>query len=269
MMTATRTTRHGLGVVEVLVAVGILAVNVIGWSALLMLAVSLVRRIGEIGEGPGASLSASAECGLNFIVPFVGSRCRLGGVRRGHVVDTPVRRRRAGFTIVEVLVAAAIGAVILGSVVALTGTSSRASRAVRASADSHVVRAGVPLLVTNIVEVAGRGLDQGCGLAAVVGDDRVVVRRVLTDGAVVEEELFAARDGGGRPALYLRRVPHARQPWVEDVTGFVVQRIEVESSAAQPARVASIVVRVTHMLLDDPLTIDVALPHRPCLEAPP
>ncbi len=255
----------GFGLVEVLVALAVLALNVLAWSAVLSLALTLVRRIGELAAGADTALIAYEACELAFVVPFVSADARRGMAfgRSSIVASTP---RRSGLTLVELLVALAIGSIVLANVAAMLAASSRAAQHATARADAYIVRSALPMLVTEVVEAAGRGLDDACGLVAAVGGARVTVRRALLDGTVVEEDVFAALDGAGRPALYLRRVPHARQPWVEDVTRFMVGEIEPISSAASEARVSGIVLYIVHEALDDPLAIDVPLPHHPCVE---
>ena len=176
---------------------------------------------------------------------------------------------RSGLTLAEMLVALAVGAVVLAGVAAMLAALSRAVHRATASANAQIVRSALPMLVTERVETAGRGLDETCGLVTTVGGTRITVRRALLDGTAFGEEVFASFDAVGRPALYLRRVPHARQPWVEDVTGFLVERIEYEPYTRAPARASSITLLVEHDALDGPLMFDVPLSHRPCVEAPP
>lgn len=257
----------GFSLVEVLVALTILALNVLAWSTVLSLALTIVRRIGELAAEPDPALTAFEACGLAFVAPLVsvGARHEKAGARSSAAALIP---RRSGLTLVELLVALAIGSIVLSTVAGMLTASSRAAQHATVRADAYIVGSSLPMLVTEVVEKAGRGLDAACGLVAVVGGTQVTVRGALRDGTVIEEEVFAALDGAGRPALYLRRVPHARQPWVEDVTGFTVGDIQLTSSALPEVRVISVVLSIVHESLEEALAIDVTLPHRPCVEDP-
>ena len=268
MRRTSRSSNRGLGLVEGLVALAILALNVLGWSAALSLALALVRRIAELVAEMGTTSFDGAMCGLALLVPQFSARSR-GDVCSVGAIASARRPRRSGLTLLEVLVALTVGVAVLSGIAAMLAGTSRAVRFASQSADAHIVRAAIPMLVSDVVAAAGRGFDDTCGLVASVGGARLVVRRALPDATVVEEEVFAGFDGAGRPALYLRRVPHARQPWVEDVTGFLVERIEFEPYTMAPARASSITLLVEHDALDGPLMFDVPLPHRPCVGAPP
>jgi len=258
----------GFGLVEVLVALTIVAINAVGWTATLQVVLTLVRRIGELGSGLDPAALAGAACGLGCLVP---RRAPLGG---GSVSSRarrrPWRRVRRGVSLVELLVALAVGAMVLAGLAATTSVTGRAARGTHQALDAATVRSALPALLREVVETAGRGMPDTCGLDAVAGASRLAVGRALGDGSVVVDEVFAGLDGGGRPALYLRRVPHARQPWVGDVTAFTVESVQsVADATGETARVEHVVVRVSHAALEGPLEVAVALPHRPCLEALP
>jgi len=181
---------------------------------------------------------------------------------------------RAGITLVELLVALTIGALVL----TLAGATAAATRRLAAVVDQRSLEGqrttAVPALVGAAVGRAGRGID-GCGLRLAEGGRRVTLLGVDSgDTAPSTVELFAGLDGGGRSALYLRTLPHARQPWLEGVTGFTViagrdaagvWRDLVDGAAARWTGL-----RVTLAWGDgDVRLFDLALPHAPCLEPGP
>ncbi|MFU8887008.1 MAG: PilW family protein [Trueperaceae bacterium] len=182
--------------------------------------------------------------------------------------------RRRGLTLLEVLVALAIGSLVL-SLAAATGQSSRR---LSATIDARAVAAqratAVPLLLGRALALAGRGLD-GCGLQVADGGLRTRVRGVdLGDADPATLEVFAGLDGGGRPALYHRTPPHARQPWLEDVTGFRVLAARDEAGVWRPiehdavSRWAALRVEVSWTDGDE-RAYDLRLPHAPCAEPLP
>ena len=257
---------RGFGLVEVLVALAVLAVNVVGWTAAVHLILTLLRRIGEAANGADPAAVASAACGLVCLVP------RARGADEATAQPTVgrhvTRAGQRGITLVELLVALSLGAVLLGGVAATVGVVARVTRTATSVADAATIRAALPALIRDVVEASGRGMPTDCGIVT-TGTSQLGVRHALADGRVVEDQLFAGLDGGGRPALYLRRVPHARQPWVEDVTGFAIDRLEFGAGTEVPLRAELIVLAVNHPAVDEWLAIDVALPHRPCVEASP
>jgi hypothetical protein len=87
-------------------------------------------------------------------------------------------------------------------------------------------------------------------------------------------EVFAGLDGGGRPALYHRTVPHARQPWLEDVTGFRVLSGRDGNGEWRTIEHDAVThwtgLRVELAWLDgDARTYELRLPHAPCAEPLP
>lgn len=127
-----------------------------------------------------------------------------------------------GLTLVEVLVALAIGAVVLTAASGSLVSTARFSAAVEARGVDAQRRTAVPLLLRALMGSAGRGRD-GCGLEVAEGGRRLrLAGRPQGEASVVTTELFSGLDGGGRPALYHRTVPHARQPILEEVSAFAV-----------------------------------------------
>jgi prepilin-type N-terminal cleavage/methylation domain-containing protein len=182
--------------------------------------------------------------------------------------------RRRGLTLVELLIALAIGSLVL-SLAAATGRSSRRlGAAIDARAIAGQRATAVPQLVGGALGLAGRGLD-GCGLEVTDGGGRARLLGVDVGGAAPETvEVFAGLDGGGRPALYLRTVPHARQPWLEDVTGFRVLAGRDADRGWRPIEHDAVTrwigLRVELLWADgDVRTYDLGLPHAPCAESLP
>lgn len=181
--------------------------------------------------------------------------------------------RPQGLTLVEVLVALAIGALVLALAAATVHSSRRLSAVLEARAVAGQRRTAVPLLVGGALARAGRGLE-GCGLQVADEGARARVLGVdLGDAAPETVEVFAGLDGGGRPALYLRTLPHARQPWLEDVTGFRVLAGRDEVGAWRVVE-HDAVARWTALRIEltwadgDQRTYEVRLPHAPCAEPP-
>ena len=181
---------------------------------------------------------------------------------------------RRGLTLVEVLVALAIGLLVLSLAAATSQSSRRVYAAIDARATVGQRVTAVPLLVGGALALAGRGLD-GCGLHVADGGLRARAYGVDRDGGQPETvEVFAGLDGGGRPALYHRTLPHARQPWLEDVTGFRVLAGRDEEGAWRPLE-HDAVTRWTGLRAElswadgDVRTYEVGLPHAPCAEPLP
>ena len=264
-MLASRGRMSGFGLVEVLVALSIVAINAVGWIATMQLVFTLVRRIGELSGNVDPGVVASAACGLGCVLPRAATSVAWPNVHR-----RMSWRRMRGVSLVEVLLVLAVGAVVLGGLTATLATASRVVRGTTQAVDAAAIQAALPTLLQDLVETAGRGMPSACGLTATMGSGRLAVRRALTGDSIVVDEVFAGLDGGGRPALYLRRVPHARQPWVEDVTEFSVQRIDLLAGSIPGLdRAERVVVRVAHAALELPLDVEIALPHLPCLEPVP
>ena len=179
--------------------------------------------------------------------------------------------RRRGLTLVEVLVALAVGSLVLSLAAATAQSSRRLSGVIDARAIAGQRKTAVPLLIGGALARAGRGLD-GCGLHVAQGGERARVHGIaLGDTEPETVEVFAALDGGGRPALYHRTVPHSRQPWLENVTGFraLVGRDEDGSWRAIDH---DSVTRWTALRIElawtdgDVRTYVLRLPHAPCAE---
>jgi prepilin-type N-terminal cleavage/methylation domain-containing protein len=179
-----------------------------------------------------------------------------------------------GLTLVEVLVALALGSLVI----ALASASSVSSRRMNAVLDARAVAGqrstAVPQLVGGALALAGRGVD-GCGLQVLDGGRRVRLRGVdLGDALPSTIEVFAGLDGGGRPALYHRTLPYVRQPWLEDVVSFEVVAAKDEDgvwrSLVHDASTRWTALRVTLSWTDnDVLTCERPLPHAPCAEVLP
>jgi len=180
-------------------------------------------------------------------------------------------RRRAGLTLVEVLVAMAVGTVVVGLALS-TGTSTRRLASVLdARAIAGQRQTAVPLLVGGALALAGRDAE-ACGLEVADAGRRARVRGVEVGGdAPRTRDVFAGLDGGGRPALYLRTLPHVRQPWLEDVTGFEVVAARDEDGVWRTLEHDGATrwtgLRVGLTWRDgDARTYDLVLPHAPCAE---
>jgi prepilin-type N-terminal cleavage/methylation domain-containing protein len=181
---------------------------------------------------------------------------------------------RRGLTLVEVLVALAIGTLVVGLASATSLSSRRMNAVIDARAIAGQRSTAVPQLVGGALALAGRGID-GCGLQILDGGRRVRVRGVdLGDTVPSTVEVFAGLDGGGRPALYHRTLPYVRQPWLEDVVGFeVVAARDGEGlwrEVTHDATTRWTTLRVTLSWSDnDVRTYERPLPHAPCAEVLP
>ena len=259
----TRRASVGLMVVEVLVALAVLSINVVGWVATVQLVAVLLQRIAQLLASIDA-VEVTHACSLSVLaIP----RKRLASMGRpaSDAVLRPRSLRRApeaGLTLVEILITLALSALVFTLVAGSFASTSRFARAALELGDALTVRLAVPTMVRQAIEVAGRGLAEACGIRVDAGGQRVAVTFRHRDGSIVVDEVFAGLDGGGRPALYLRRIPHARQPWIENVTSFVVHDLRLDADG----RVAALEAQIEHRALDEPLAFSIALPHRPCLE---
>jgi prepilin-type N-terminal cleavage/methylation domain-containing protein len=181
---------------------------------------------------------------------------------------------RRGLTLVEVLVALAIGSLVI----TLASATSLSSRRMNVVLDARAVAGqrstAVPQLVGGALALAGRGMD-GCGLQLLDEGRRVRVRGVdIGDALPSTIEVFAGLDGGGRPALYHRTLPYARQPWLEDVVGFEVVAAQDEHGAwrevVHDTTTRWTALRMTVSWTDnDVRTYERPLPHSPCAEIMP
>ena len=181
--------------------------------------------------------------------------------------------RRRGFTLVEVLVALAIGSLVLG----LAASASVATRRVQAVLEDRATASArttaVPQLLAWAIGRTGRGID-GCA-AALANGGRLWRGAAVDHGdvAATTVEVLAGVDGAGRPALYHRTLPWARQPWLEEVSTFSVLEARDDHGTWRPW-VADGVTRWTAVRTElawtdgDARRYEVALPHRPCAAAP-
>ena len=255
----------GITLVEVLVALSVLSINVVGWVATVQLVAVLLQRIAQLLASIDA-IEVTHACSLSMLaIPWTSlTRGRRFGCH-GLPLRTCVRSPQAGLTLVEVLTALALAALVVTLVAGSFASTSRFSRAALERGDALTIRLAVPTMVRQAIEVAGRDLGEACGLRLETAGQRISVTFRHLVGDPVTDEVFAGLDGGGRPALYVRRVPHARQPWIEDVTSFAVRDLHYGADG----RVAALDARLEHRALDEPLDVRVTLPHRPCLEEAP
>ena len=255
---------NGATMVEVVVALAILSLNVVAWSALVRLVLLLLQRTAALlASVDGPDLVGLCALGLVAVAPPVS-----GARRRPDLQAADVAARRPqdgrGLTLVEILVALALASLLFGLLASGFASVSRFSRAALATGDALSARLALPTMLQQAIQVAGRGVSDGCAMTLDASGRRLAVS-FRSGGEVVVDEVFAALDGGGRPALYLRRVPHARQPWLEEVTSFQVLDHELDADG----RVTALGLTLHHLALGEPLEVRVTLPHRPCLEAVP
>ena len=262
----TRSVHHGVTLVEVMVALAVMAINLVAWAAAVRLIVLLLQRTAELVSVLDGPADLAALCSLAVLVPVsMGTRGPRGALSSRVSPDSLMHMRRSGFTLVEVLVALALSAMVFGLVATGFVSAARFSRVSLASGDALTVRSALPTMLRQTIEVTGRGVSEGCALSIDASGRHVSVTFATPGDIAVVDEVFAALDGGGRPALYLRRAPHVRQPWIEGVTSFRVLDVEV----GDDHRATAILAAIEHRALHQPLTVRVALPHRPCLEALP
>ena len=249
------TYRGGLTLVEVLVALSVLAVNVVALSGALSVAIDLTRRTEVIATSLEEGVVVP-PCGV-LAIPW----WRLRTLHRGRGRRRARGLGRPGFTLVEVLVALALAGVVLLVLAAFVSGGVRASTMLTARAVDQEARIAVPAIITDLVATAGAGITTPACAVEVDADARtLVLSRAAPDGSTRVEEVFAAVDGGGRPALFLRHRPHARQPWLEDVTSFEVVRVV----RGEDGRLDALELRLVHAAASHPIDVLVPLPHRPC-----
>lgn len=252
----------GVTLIEVIVALGVLAINLLGWHAALHVIFLLLQRASVVLD-PLALPDLIAVCALGaprWPQPYTSET-----VARSPQPHHRHARVHCGLTLVEVLLALALSSALLMLLAASFALTVRGTRTALGATDEMSVRLALPEMLRQAVEGAGRGVTDGCALAFANTGRRIVLTYDIRSGERITDEVFADSDGGGRPALYVRRVPHPRQPWIEDVTSFGVVGHEVDGEG----RIESARLALEHLALDEPLEVLVALPHRPCLEATP
>lgn len=180
--------------------------------------------------------------------------------------------RSRGFTVAEILVALAVAAAIMLVLSRALGASRVVRDLVDRRATATARATAVPRLLEDALGRAGRGLET-CGVLFGSPDRWRTLAMDLGDAGVTTVEVFADRDGGGRPALYRRKLPWVRQPWLEDVSAFGV--LEGQSTAGEWRALVGDgttrwrAVRVELAWSDgDVRTYDVRLPHAPCAVPP-
>lgn len=150
----------------------------------------------------------------------------------------------AGFTLVEVLVATGLTAVLATAVLATVRGSARAGELVGTRAEAGQVAPLTTALLRFEIERAGRTLDEG-GLrlvldAAEEGGDVLEVQYLAeahrAEPVQVDASFFAAADSRGRPNLYRRPRGGRKQPWLLGVTGVhVAAAIDEDGNEVQRA----------------------------------
>ena len=255
----TRGRLSGVSLIEVLVSLTVFTINVLAWQAMLHLVLTLLGSMSMLEAQAVEDVPFETLCGSAVM-----SRWRPRSVNLTTMMVTSAGPRRRGLTLVEVLVALAIAAMILGLLMGSLAMARRSSSTALARSEAIVVRLNLPTLLIDVIQVAGRGRvgrdPTQCGIEIADAGRRLILHHD-EHGHTFTDEVFAARDGVGRPALYLRRVPHPRQPWIEDVIGFVVNAVDDFDSGW----VRALHVEVEHVAHDGPLRIVVPLLHHPCV----
>lgn len=136
-------------------------------------------------------------------------------------------RAHAALTLVEVLVALALAAILVTALLLTVRSSARLGATVGARAEAGGAAPLARSLLRFELERAGRAAGEG-GLRVVLdpagtGGDAFHVRYLAEAHRVepveVDATFFAAPDSQGRPNLYRRPHDGVRQPWLLGVTG--------------------------------------------------
>jgi prepilin-type N-terminal cleavage/methylation domain-containing protein len=181
--------------------------------------------------------------------------------------------RQRGFTLIEVLIALAIGTLVFGIAAATTASAGRVNAVLEERTTAMSRTTAVPQLLIGAIGRAGRGID-GCGLE-VLDAGRLARTTAIEVGDEIASivDVLAGVDGAGRAALYHRTSPYPRQPWLEDVTAFNV--VEARDQMGEwGALLPDDTTRWTGLRVEvawldgDVRTYDVPLPHAPCAAAP-
>jgi prepilin-type N-terminal cleavage/methylation domain-containing protein len=246
-VTGSRSRRTGVTLVEVLVASMLLAVNALAMSGVLVMAIDLTRRAEAI----------ALEIEEGAALPACAAACPALRPRRRRPRTAPV-----GFTLVEVLISLAVAGVVVAAAAGFVTGGLRTSAALTERAVHIEARLAIPAILMEVVSPVGSGVDASTCALGVRDQGRLLeITRLEADGSERVEEVFAAMDGGGRPALFLRHRPFARQPFLEEVRSFEVTHVE----EAPDGRVDSLSLRLVHERVPRPIEVTVLLPHRPCL----
>lgn len=195
-------------------------------------------------------------------LPALGHGWPAGRGRLGGAAATPRRPRptlEGGFTLVEMLVALALGALLLGLVGALLTGGRRHGAATEAAVDAAAtLRLAAELLreelrltgaapwptpgaVPDVPDVEGwlaTPLTLVVSAAGSVVGARYVDHR-LADGPVARDLTFeAAPDGAGEPQLYRRQAGSPRQPLVAGIDRLTVLEVIAASGVGLPPEAA-------------------------------
>ena len=138
-------------------------------------------------------------------------------------------RPLTGFTLLELLVALAVAALLASALAWSMQASARAVGGVAAATDAAQRRALAASLLRGEIERAGRGGPEHDGRLAIRrdpgagGGDALEIGYLAeadrVEATVLRASFFAARDGADRPNLYRQPPGSVRQPWLLGVTG--------------------------------------------------
>lgn len=135
---------------------------------------------------------------------------------------TPARAARSGVTLVELLVALALAAVVTTALVSLLTQVGRATAGVVGRTDRSQRASLAASLLETELQRAGRGLDEP-GLRITLRPDsphgdvldvHYLAEAYRAQPVEVRASFFAARDSAGRPNLYRDPPDGVRQPWL-------------------------------------------------------
>ena len=249
----------GVSLVEVIVAVALLGVQLVAWTSVFRL-IAMLTSMSETLFTSGFDDSGGV-CLLTFALAPLSrsvSRAGLNVPRLGRSL-----RQRHGISLVETLLAFALAVLVVGLTLVAASGYRRSAVRIESVHDALATRSAIPIMVRDVLAVAGASLPFGvCGLHVSPGRDRIAVEYRDVTGQGRSLEVFADLDGSGRPALYLRRPPYSKQPWIEGVTSF---HVDVPESS-HGDRIRAVSARVEHVVLGDAIDFRIEMPHRPCVK---